>query len=148
MKVCILDASVAAKWVLPSEQEPYSAEAVVLLKKHTRGDIRFIVPDLFWPEIGNILWKCVRVQRITQGSAKEALALLERMAIRTVPSSPQAEHALSIALAFDRAVYDCIYLALAIHLGAAFVTADERLVNAVGSRFPISWLGNPTHSFN
>jgi len=38
-------------------------------------------------------------------------------------------------------VYDSIYVALALETGGKLVTADEKLVNAVGARLPIIWLG-------
>jgi predicted nucleic acid-binding protein len=49
--------------------------------------------------------------------------------------------AATIAFAFDRTVYDSIYVALAVLLGRRLVTADERLANAVGIRLPVVWLG-------
>ena len=64
MTAYVLDASVAAKWVLPSRDEPLAAESIRLLHSFAAGEINLSVPDsvpdLFWPEIGNILWKSVR----------------------------------------------------------------------------------------
>jgi predicted nucleic acid-binding protein len=48
---------------------------------------------------------------------------------------------LTIASKFDRALYDSIYVALAIDAGCDLVTADERLVNAAASRLPVKWIG-------
>ncbi|MDH3467759.1 MAG: type II toxin-antitoxin system VapC family toxin [Gammaproteobacteria bacterium] len=36
-----------------------------------------------------------------------------------------------MAIKHQRTVYDCIYLALAIHEGICFVTADRKLSNAL-----------------
>ena len=41
--------------------------------------------------------------------------------------------AVRLALALDRPVYDCMYLALAHRLGARMVTADLRFANALAS---------------
>jgi predicted nucleic acid-binding protein len=49
--------------------------------------------------------------------------------------------AFAIATAFDRTVYDSIYVALAITSKSRLVTADERLANALASRLPVKWLG-------
>jgi predicted nucleic acid-binding protein len=49
--------------------------------------------------------------------------------------------ALSIALKHGRSLYDCLYIALALHSSAQLVTADEKLANALAGHFPIKWLG-------
>jgi predicted nucleic acid-binding protein len=51
------------------------------------------------------------------------------------------EEAFSIALTFDRTVYDSLYVALAVRLKADLVTADERLANALAAHLPVKWLG-------
>ena len=48
---------------------------------------------------------------------------------------------LNIALAFQRSVYDSVYIALAVTLNTYLVTADERLANAVAAKLPVKWLG-------
>jgi predicted nucleic acid-binding protein len=136
-----LDASVAAKWFLPPAQEPLAAEAQMLLKRFSLGDCNLIVPDLFWPEMGNILRKAARSGRITTKSCEAAVAALEGSGIRTAPSLPLLKNAMAIALAFDRTVYDSEYLALAVESSFPLLTADERLANALSARFPIRWLG-------
>jgi len=142
LRACVLDASVAAKWVLPAEQEPYAANAQSLLNQYTQGDLQFLVPDLFWPEVGNILWKAVRVGRVSPSIARRAIALLNEVSFRTLPSQPLLNNALSLALTSDRAVYDCVYIVLAIDTGVTFVTADERLANAVKDRLPVAFVRN------
>jgi predicted nucleic acid-binding protein len=62
----ILGVSVAAKWVLPSRDEPLHAESLRLLNGFAEGTIKLSVPDLFWPEAANILWKSVRIGRIAE----------------------------------------------------------------------------------
>jgi predicted nucleic acid-binding protein len=49
--------------------------------------------------------------------------------------------ALRIAFAYDRAVYDCLYVALAIQSKSQLITADERLANALAAYLPVKWLG-------
>jgi predicted nucleic acid-binding protein len=139
---CVLDASVAAKWFLPSAQETLTEEAFRLLEGYATGHTQFLVPDLFWPEFGNILWKALRLGRISRQSAEAAVVAIEERKIPTAPSSSLLKDALAIAATFDRTVYDCVYVALAVAEDAPLVTADERLVKALGTRFPVRWLGS------
>jgi predicted nucleic acid-binding protein len=136
----VLDASVAAKWFIPGD-EPFAAEASVVLADYVAGQRSLIVPDLFWPESGNILWKAVRLGRISRPSASRALLNLQQIRIPTVPSEPYLNAAFEIAAAFERSVYDALYVAVAVSCNWSLLTADERLVNALGSKFPIRWLG-------
>jgi len=138
----VLDASVAAKWFLPSAQETLTEEAFLLLEGYSKGHTRFLVPDLFWPEFGNILWKAVRLGRMSRQSAEAGIVALGERKIPTAPTSSLLKDAFAIAATFDRTVYDCVYVALAVAEDAPLVTADERLVNALGARFPVRWLGS------
>ena len=47
MNIVVLDASVAAKWLVWAG-EPLEAEALALLNQRNAGHIDFVVPDLFW----------------------------------------------------------------------------------------------------
>lgn len=138
----ILDASVAAKWFLPSNGEPLAAESSRLLEDLSKGLIHISVPDLFWPELGNVLWKSARSGRISQQTALEAVIALEDLKIPTVSTAGLLPDALSIAFSFQRTVYDSIYVALAAASGQVLVTADERLANATAAYFPVRWLGS------
>ena len=58
----VIDASRAAKWFLPPSGEPLADMALRLLAGYADGRFRFAVPDPFWAECGNILWKAVRLK--------------------------------------------------------------------------------------
>lgn len=137
----VVDASVAAKWYLPATGEALSEEASRLLSGYTTGQIRFIVPDLFWAELGNILWKAVRLKRCTKPYGEAALKSLQEQAFPTVSSLTLLETAFAIATAFDRSIYDALYVALAVQSKADLLTADERLANALAAHLPVKWLG-------
>ena len=142
MTDCILDASVAAKWLLPPSSETLVPEALQLLTDHGDGRLRIAVPDLFWLEIGNILWKSVRRGSLTLSAAEKALRTIERCDFPTFPSRPLLPQAFAIATAHDRTVYDATYVALALASGFPLITADERLANALAARAPVRWLGS------
>ena len=44
MIALVLDASVAAKWAIPSAKESLTLESLQLLKRYTAGEVNFIVP--------------------------------------------------------------------------------------------------------
>ena len=141
MNAYVLDASVAAKWFLPAAHETLTEQALRLFEDYAANRIRLVVPDLFWPEIGNIFWKASLAGRISAESATQAVEALMAREIPTSPSLPLLPEAFTIASAFRRSVYDSIYVSLAIASNRMFVTADERLANAVAAHFPVRWLG-------
>lgn len=137
----VLDASVAAKWMLPAKAELLRPEAYRLLDAYGAGDINFVVPDIFWAECGNIVWKAVRQQRFGRHEAEIAILSMMNRSIPTVSSATLLPKAVSIAFDFGRSVYDSLYVALAVKSRIQLITADERLANALAARFPVKWLG-------
>ncbi len=141
MSLVVVDASVAAKWFLPAKGETLIEEAFRLLRQYTKGEVRLVVPDLFWAELGNLLWRAMRQGRCTKATAESALASLKDRKLPTVSTLALLDLALGIATAFDRTVYDSLYVALALHSKAQLVTADERLANALAAQLPVKSLG-------
>lgn len=141
MTTLVLDASVAVKWFLPAKSEPLAAEALALYQNYQRQNIGFIVPDIFWAEIGSAFWKAIRAGRVQKISAHAAITELLQCEFPTVAIATLLENAFLIATTFERSIYDSLYVALASQSGAELVTADEKLANALASRFPVKWLG-------
>jgi predicted nucleic acid-binding protein len=141
MSLVVVDASVAAKWFLPAKGETLIEEAFRLLRQYTKGEVRLVVPDLFWAELGNLLWRAMRQGRCMKATAESALASLKDRKLPTVSTLALLDLALGIATAFDRTVYDSLYVALALDSKAQLVTADERLANALAAQLPVKWLG-------
>lgn len=141
MTTIVLDASVALKWAVPSAQEPLTDQALNLFRRYLSGEISFIVPDIFWAEMGNVLRKGIRQQRWPRDKAEAVAADLVTQDFQTVPSRILIPEALRIALLYSRNIYDCLYAALAAESRLELVTADERLANALAARFPVKWLG-------
>lgn len=140
MTTVVADASVLAKWFLPDET--LREQAMQLLSRYTLGELRLIVPDLFWPEFGNILWKAVRQGRCSQQSANTAVSSIRERNLPTISSRDLIADAFAIASKFNRTVYDGLYVALAMALNTQLVTADERLANALAAYLPVKWLGS------
>jgi predicted nucleic acid-binding protein len=141
VKTYVVDASVAAKWILPASGETLTREALELLKSYAVGEVRFIVPDLFWAELANILWKAVRQARLRASLAESGLHAMRDRNFPTISSHTLLVEAFAIATAFDRTVYDALYVALAMASKSQLITADERLANALAAHLPVKWLG-------
>lgn len=124
MTAWVVDASVAVKWFIP---EIHSEDARRLLIEGNE----LVAPELLLTEVGNILWKKHLAGELEAVEAREIIVELGRLPMRIVRMVPYIENALALAIKYRRTVYDCIYLALAIHEGSRFVTADRKLSNAL-----------------
>lgn len=124
MRPVVVDASVAAKWFLP---EPDATAALRLLD----GGHHLAAPDLIRAEIGNLAWKLQTRDVLDPKEASELIEHFLSMPVEIHDSAYLLAPAVEIAIATKRAVYDSLYLALAIELGGIVVTADERWVNAL-----------------
>ena len=80
----VVDASVAVKWYL---EEDHAAPARRLLD----GTYELIVPDLFFMEIGNVLWKRWRRGELDDDVIAETLAALDRVPCETRSAGPRIE---------------------------------------------------------
>jgi predicted nucleic acid-binding protein len=135
----VIDASVAVKWCLADEELVPQAEQ--LLARYRRSEIRLAVPDLFWVELANALWKAVRKQRVGIVQARRSFFLILDLKIPTIATAAFVPAAMELAVRHDRTVYDAIYVELASQLRTDMITADERLANALAARLPVKWLG-------
>lgn len=124
MKRYVVDASVGAKWLIP---EPDSDKALALID----SDVERIVPDLFFSEIGNILWKRTRAGEFSADLAAEALNRLDAIPLVIYPVKELMNLTIEIATGYNRSFYDSAYLALALHERAPLLTADSRLVRSL-----------------
>src|SRR5438105_4118457 len=106
----VLDCSVALKWVLP---ESDSGKATRLRDEYSKGIHEFLAPDIFPSEIANGLASAERQKRIRAGESAIFLNDILSAAPALYPSSPLLIRAMEIAISAKKAVYDCVYVALA-----------------------------------
>ena len=140
MAKLVVDSSVALKWFFT---EPYSADARRVLDGYQNGSLSFLAPDLINAEFGNVVWKRHAFQGLDAADARDVLDAFRVLRFDFVPAESLIEDAFRIALAHRRTVYDSLYVALSMREGCQFVTADEKLVNAVGTSFPnLVWIAN------
>jgi predicted nucleic acid-binding protein len=126
---CVVDASVGIKLFLV---EAYSERARALFA-HLADPLpaQFFVPDLFFVECTNILWKYVRRFGYPPQSAQPDVADLVCVPVQAVPTGALVESALKLALDHGLTAYDASYVALAVRLALPLVTADERLIQSL-----------------
>ena len=123
----VVDASIAIKWVIP---EVLSDEADRL----RAGDDEMLAPDLLLTEVANALWRKTARREILPVEADRALDLVTESGIDLRPTAPLLTRAMQFARRLNHPVYDCVYLALAEHEHASFITADRRLLRRVSAR--------------
>lgn len=121
----IVNASVAVKWLVA---ETLSDESATLLD--TGGTL--LAPDLLFAEVASALTAKHRHGEIDREQLAAAVDLLRVAPVGTPLSMRQlAASAARLAVDLRHPVYDCFYLALAIHEDYPVVTADTRFYRKV-----------------
>jgi predicted nucleic acid-binding protein len=120
----ILDASIAASWAFPDEDDPRATAAFVRIEVETAH-----VPALWWFEIRNILVVNERRGRIPEQETRTFLSKLARLPILEDRTPAEAE-VLALARRHSLTVYDAAYLELAIRAGRPLATLDRALIRA------------------
>lgn len=120
----VVDASVAACWLLPDETHPLaSAARERLLRDHA------LVPSIWWFEIRNLLIVNERRGRLDENKSNRALRILRRLPIE-FDQRINEERLLDIARAHRLSVYDAAYLELASRENVPLATLDRALAGA------------------
>jgi len=120
----VIDASVAAKWLLT---EADTDKATALFRGWTAKRYELLAPEILPVELGSTLGKRVMRGLLPLGEAIRLLNEFNDLGVPLHPIAELADAAFALALRFRHSVYDGLYLALAQKSGADFVTADEKL---------------------
>jgi predicted nucleic acid-binding protein len=123
----VVDASVAVKWVLTES----GSNAAVALRAE-----EMIAPSFWLVEAANALWRSARAGEITAGEADAFLQGLLNAPVASIPVEPHITAALRLAIELGHPIYDCLYLAVALHHDTHVVTADRRFAAAVATARP------------
>jgi predicted nucleic acid-binding protein len=138
---CVVDASVGIKLFLAEDLSDRADALFAHLAADPPG--QFSVPDLFYIECANILWKHTRRSAYPTDKARKALTDLNGLALKHFPTADLAAQALDLAVQKAITAYDACYVALALRLAVPFVTADEKLARALSStKYQVRWLGD------
>lgn len=117
----VVDASVVAKWVLPSPagEEPDAERAVEVLRGIQRGDLEPLQPPHWLAEVAAV------VARLIPDQAGSVLDLLDALELPVAADVPVYKRAATLAQTLDHHLFDTLYHAVALDRGATLITADE-----------------------
>ena len=126
----VLDASVAAAWLLPDEASEASRRVYVRTR---RGSLVLHAPELWLWECGNIIASAVKRRRLTPDDALLTWSVLDAIRVRVelaAPAPAQVRAALVLALDHGLSLHDAGYLWLASSLRLPLMTTDRSLARA------------------
>ena len=137
---CVIDASVAIKLFV---REDLSSRAAALIGElSAERPAIFYVPDHFFIECANVLWKYVRFHGYDRDAAMQDLVDLRQLPWRAVATRDLAQASVMLGLDHGIAAYDAAYVVLAEAVGLPLVTADEKLLRALAKTpYTVRWLG-------
>ena len=129
----VVDASIAMKWQFGDEEHAFEAERI--LTDFEQNRIILIAPDHLRYEVANALRTAVRTGRMSSADAREALDAFLQLGIATYRDDEMIRRGFDLAIQYDCAAYDGLYLALAGFAQCALLHADRRLRNTLAGRF-------------
>ncbi len=133
----VVDASVAASWLLPDEGNRLAALAYARLATD-----HVLAPGLWWFEMRNLFLMNERRGRITGEQTNRALGLLAALPIQLDHATEDAR-VMALARLHRLTVYDAACLELAQRSRTPLATLDSALANAAGAE-GIALLGEET----
>lgn len=132
----VVDASVAAKWVLSGE--PFEKNASMLKDDYLSGIAEICAPSLIVLEVANALWKAIKLGRILEEDSHEALNTLNDLRITLHELNwTDISRGLNIASKLDLTIYDASYLFLSDKMKAQIITADDKLFEKAKKHFRV-----------
>jgi predicted nucleic acid-binding protein len=120
----VVDAAVAACWLLPDERHPVAELAFRMIASD-----QAIAPSIWWFELRNVLVVNERRGRLESAVTAQALRLLRALPI-TIDSNVDEDLLMRLARTHRLTVYDAAYLELAQRQGLALATLDAALAKA------------------
>ena len=133
----VIDTNIAIKHFIP---DPLSTKVDELLLHLENPQTELFVPDLFYAESANTLWKYVRAGQYPADQIQVALATLKALPLQSVVTKDLIADAIQISLDYGISVYDSCYIALSQRVSVPLLTLDTRLVNAITAGSFEVWL--------
>lgn len=118
----VLDSNVALKCFLPEE---FSEVARGLLSRARDGSVSLIAPEIFLPEVAHSLRREVTRKRLPIEDARAIWQDVRAIQIELHSVAALADDAFSLALENMGAVYDALYVALAVREDLKVITGGR-----------------------
>lgn len=141
----ILDASVAAKWVLPDEE--LVAEAHLVRSAMLQRRVRLAAPAVLWTEVAHAIIRAVRRDRLDRDEAREVADQV--LAVQPLIEAVEVDlrDTIRTALLAGVGAYDAQYLALGARLASTVITADRGMwERGRANGYDVVWLGDVSTS--
>ncbi|NML16350.1 type II toxin-antitoxin system VapC family toxin [Azohydromonas caseinilytica] len=122
----VVDASVAAAWLLPDEATDYTDAALA-----ATADGEVWVPSLWLLEIGNLLLNAQRRHRIDAAKRIELVSVAATLRLRVDRESVGLVTLDTLAAQHGLTTYDAAYLELALRRKLPLATLDAALLSAM-----------------
>lgn len=127
---CVVDTSVCIKYFI---SDPLTPKVNELFDHLANPHTEMFVPDLFYIECANALWKYVRARMYTGAEVQADLASLKAFPLRVVSTADLMADAVAIALNYEISAYSSSYIALSQQICATLLTLDGKLVKAIAA---------------
>ena len=134
MKVYVVDASVAARFLLTEE---LSDKAERLLQRFYDDAVELKAPGLVIYEVGNTLWKAVKQRMINAHEASQKFSHFIKLKLDCIELDEQeCLDALTWAVKNDMTYYDSVYVKASEKTGATLLTADDAFYERSSKEVP------------
>jgi len=125
MNVFVMDASAWLRLFLHDGPDVPGLEQAA--QEVEKGAASFAAPELILVEAGHALVRKVRRKQIRDAEWRGLWQDMRRVPLDLLSIDERMDDALKLAVRHNLSVYDALYLAVAVHLGAALFTADDVL---------------------
>jgi len=134
LKVYVVDASVAARFLLTEE---LSDKAERLLQRFYDDAVELKAPGLVIYEVGNTLWKAVKQRMINAHEASQKFSHFIKLKLDCIELDEQeCLDALTWAVKNDMTYYDSVYVKASEKTGATLLTADDAFYERSSKEVP------------
>lgn len=138
----VLDATIAVKWLIKSDDEPYREQADLVDEDWREGRINLVGPTVLNYEVGHALTRAVRRERVSPAQGRELYRRFLSWQIPTIHGDDLMTSAWELASTSRTSFYDSSYLALGLRLSMPVLHADDKLRQLTRDRIgaPALWI--------